>query len=90
MPEPGSDAFRVWSLWLGLRVAEAGPTPVEPHVQRFCVLARRFGIEPSSTAVLADRAAGEVERSRAFFRVATVFDDVIDRWDAVPDSPDAA
>lgn len=76
IPEPGTEAFRVWTLWLGHRLAELGTGPVELHLQRFGAVARHLGVDPASTDVVTDRSRTDLDRSRAFYRVATVLDDL--------------
>ena len=75
MPEHGTDGFRVWSLWLGHRLADDGATPLEDHLALFAKIAADLGIETEAAAVVADRGRGDVERSRAFFKVAMALDD---------------
>jgi hypothetical protein len=75
-PIVGSDAFRAWTDWLGRRLAEAGPTSVEPHLSRFVATALRHGVAPAPAHVVADRTQPAIVRSRAFFAVASALDEI--------------
>lgn len=75
VPEHGTDGFRVWSLWLGHRLADDGAAPLEEHLVRFAAIATELGVEPDAAAVVADTRRDDVQRSRAFFKVAMALDD---------------
>ena len=74
-PEVGSAEFRHWNDWLGHRLAEDGPAPIEPHLAQLAALALDRGAEPVFAAILADRTKPEIVRSRAFFKVAVALDE---------------
>lgn len=74
-PEVGSEEFRHWNDWLGHRLAEDGPTPIEPHLAQLAALALDRDAEPTFARILADRTKPEIVRSRAFFKVAMALDD---------------
>jgi hypothetical protein len=74
-PEVGSEEFRHWNDWLGHRLAEDGPAPIEPHLAQLAALALDRGAEPVFARILADRTKPEIVRSRAFFKVAVALDE---------------
>jgi hypothetical protein len=76
VPAPGTDGFRVWSLWLGHRLADDGAGSLEDHLARFAAIATEHGVEVEAAAVVADRGRDDVTRSRAFFKVAMALDDL--------------
>ena len=73
-PAVGTEDFRLWSVWLGHRLADAGPAAVEAHLARYAAIAIERNIEPDSAAVLADTSKLGVLRCRAFFKVAMALD----------------
>jgi hypothetical protein len=76
VPAHGSDGFRVWSLWLGHRLADDGAAPLEAHLARFAAIAIELGVEVEAAAVVADTARDDVTRSRAYFKVAMALDEL--------------
>jgi len=75
LPAHGTDGFRVWSLWLGHRLADDGAEPLAEHLARFAAIATELGVEVEAAAVVADSGRDDVTRSRAFFKVAMALDD---------------
>lgn len=75
-PETGTEDFRLWSEWVGHRLAEDGPTSVEPHLSQFAATALAHAVEPVYARLLADRTKPEIVRARAFFKVAMALDEL--------------
>jgi hypothetical protein len=89
-PIVGTDAFRAWTDWLGHRLADTGPSSVEPHLSRFVATALQHGGSPGSARLVGDRAQPAIVRSRAFFALASELDE-LDEPDPGPgDGPLAA
>jgi len=72
----GTEAFRVWSLWLGLRLAADGVADVEDHLVQMAAMAAALGVEPLAAALLGDADQPEIVRERAFLTVAVALDEL--------------
>jgi hypothetical protein len=70
VPAAGTDDFRQWSEWIGRRLAESGPSGIEPHLAAFAHVALDLGVERVHAHVVADRDMHPLARARAFFKVA--------------------
>jgi hypothetical protein len=70
VPVAGTDDFRQWSEWIGRRLAESGPSGIEPHLAAFARVALDLGVERVHAHVVADRDMPQLARARAFFKVA--------------------
>jgi hypothetical protein len=70
VPEPGTEDFRLWSEWIGRRLAESGPSGIEDHLAAFAGAALELGVAPVHAHVVADRDMPQLARARAFFKVA--------------------
>jgi hypothetical protein len=75
VPQPGTEDFRLWSEWIGRRLADTGPSGIEAHLAAFARAALDLGVEPVNAHVVADRDMPQLCRARAFFRVVTALDD---------------
>jgi hypothetical protein len=75
VPAAGSEDFRLWSEWIGRRLAESGPAGIEAHLAAFAGVALDLGVEPVHAHVVADRDMPQLARARAFFKVATSLND---------------
>src|SRR4051812_18483332 len=75
VPRAGTDDFRLWSEWIGRRLAESGPSGIEDHLAAFAGAAHELGVEPVHAHVVADRGMPQPARARAFSKVATSLND---------------
>jgi hypothetical protein len=75
VPQPGTEDFRLWSEWIGRRLADTGSSGIEAHLAAFARAALDLGVEPVNAHVVADRDMPQLCRARAFFRVATALND---------------
>ncbi|MET0325471.1 MAG: hypothetical protein ABW122_04735 [Ilumatobacteraceae bacterium] len=72
----GTEAFRVWTLWLGHRLAADGLADLEDHLVQVAAMSVALGVEPSAARLLADAGQPEIVRARAFFTVAVALDEL--------------
>ena len=75
-PEAGTLDFRLWSEWLGYRLAEDGPGGLEPHLAQFAATALDRAVEPIYARLVADRTTPDIVRARAFFKVAMAMNEL--------------